>query len=88
LDSDGDGLPDWWELYWFGNLLPTAGELDANGNTFLYDYQNSLFVQWSTHQRRPGQVTTTTFQTVMAENHRATAMRFVLAKHPSLKNLS
>jgi hypothetical protein len=48
---------------------------------------NSLFVQWSTHQRRPGQVTTT-FQTVMAENHRATAIRFVLAKRPSLKNLS
>jgi hypothetical protein len=24
----------------------------------------------------------------MAENHRAAAMRFVLCKHPSLKNLS
>ena len=49
---------------------------------------NSLFVQWSTHQRRPEQVTTTTFQTVMAENQRAAAMRFVLCKRPSLKNLS
>jgi hypothetical protein len=49
---------------------------------------NSLFVQWSTQQRRPEQVTTTTFQTVMAENHRAAAMRFVLSKRPSLKNLS
>lgn len=49
---------------------------------------NSLFVQWSSQQRRPEQVTTTTFQTVMAENHRAAAMRFVLCKHPSLKMLS
>ena len=49
---------------------------------------NSLFVEWSTQQRRPDHVTTTTFQTVMAENHRTAAMRFVLSKRPSLKNLS
>lgn len=49
---------------------------------------NSLFVEWSTQQRRPEQVTTTTFQTLMAENHRAAAMRFVLCKRPSLKKLS
>jgi hypothetical protein len=49
---------------------------------------NSLFVEWSRQQRRPEQVTTTTFQTVMAENHRAAAMRFVLSRRPSLKNLS
>jgi hypothetical protein len=49
---------------------------------------NSLFVEWSTQQRRPDHVTTTSFQTRMAENHRAAAMRFVLCKHPSLKNLS
>ena len=49
---------------------------------------NSLFVEWSTLQRRPNHVTTTDFQTRMAENHRAAAIRFVLAKRPSLKNLS
>jgi len=49
---------------------------------------NSLFVEWSNHQPRPENVTTTTFQTLMAENHRAAAMRFVFAKRPSLKNLS
>ena len=49
---------------------------------------NSLFVQWSTQQRRPEQVTTTSFQTLMAENHRAAAIRFLLYKHPSLKKLS
>jgi hypothetical protein len=49
---------------------------------------NSVFMQWSGHQRRPEQVTTTDFQTIMAENHRAAAIRFVRCKRPSLKNLS
>jgi hypothetical protein len=49
---------------------------------------NSLFVEWSTQQRRPDHLTTTSFQTLMAENHRAAAMRFVLSRRPSLKNLS
>jgi hypothetical protein len=49
---------------------------------------NSLFMEWSGQQRRPDHVTTTTFQTLMAENHRAAALRLVLNKQPSLKNLS
>ena len=49
---------------------------------------NSLFVEWSTQQRRPEHLTTTSFQIRMAENHGAAAMRFVLCKRPSLKNLS
>jgi hypothetical protein len=49
---------------------------------------NSLFVEWSTQQRRPDHVTTTTFQSRMAENHRAAALRLVLSKRPSLKNPS
>ena len=49
---------------------------------------NSLFMEWRNHQRRPDQVTTTDFQTLMAEEHRRKALRFVLAKRPSLKNLS
>jgi hypothetical protein len=49
---------------------------------------NSFFVEWSVQQPRPENVTTTTFQTPMAENHRAAALRFVFAKRPSLKNLS
>lgn len=49
---------------------------------------NSLFMEWARHQRRPEQVTTTDFQTLMAEEHRAKALRFVLVKRPSLKNLS
>lgn len=49
---------------------------------------NSLFMEWRAGQRRPQQVTTTDFQTLMAEQHRAAAVRLVLAKRPSLKNLS
>jgi len=45
---------------------------------------NSLYVEWQSHQRRPDHVTTTNFQTLMAEEHRARALRFVLAKRPSL----
>jgi len=49
---------------------------------------NSLFMEWAQRQSRPDHVTTTDFQTLMAEEHRAKALRFVLAKRPSLKNLS
>jgi len=49
---------------------------------------NSLFMGWAQRQRRPDHVTTTDFQTLMAEEYRAKALRFVLAKRPSLKNLS
>jgi hypothetical protein len=46
---------------------------------------NSLFMEWRSLQRQPRHMTTTDFQTVMAENHRAKALRFVLSKHPALK---
>jgi hypothetical protein len=49
---------------------------------------NSLFMEWRSHQRRLEHVTTTDFQTLMAEEHRRKALRFVLAKRPSLKNIS
>jgi hypothetical protein len=38
----------------------------------------SLFVQWSSHQKRPVRVTTTNFQAWMTENHRAAAVSLVL----------
>jgi hypothetical protein len=49
---------------------------------------NSLFMEWRATRPRPDHVTTTDFQTLMAENHRAAALRLVVAKHPSLKKLS
>jgi hypothetical protein len=42
VDANGDGLPDWWEMYWFGNLSHSGSDLDASGYTLLYDYQNGI----------------------------------------------
>ena len=43
VDSDNDGLPDWWEMYWFGNLTHSGSDLDSGGvNTLLTDYQNYI----------------------------------------------
>jgi hypothetical protein len=40
VDSDGDGLPDAWELQYFGNLNQTAnGDPDGDGLTNLQEYQ-------------------------------------------------
>lgn len=39
-DVDGDGLPDWWEMQYFGNLAQTAnGDPDGDGLTNLQEYQ-------------------------------------------------
>jgi len=42
VDADADGLPDWWEWYWFASLAYSGTDTDGNGNTLLYDYQNNL----------------------------------------------
>ena len=42
VDSDGDGIPDWWIWLYFGNLAQTATNLDSQGNTLLYDYTNGI----------------------------------------------
>ncbi|MGD0207197.1 MAG: hypothetical protein ABSC89_06295 [Verrucomicrobiota bacterium] len=42
VDSDGDGIPDWWIWFYFGNLSETATNLDSQDNTLLYDYTNGL----------------------------------------------
>jgi hypothetical protein len=42
VDSNGDGIPDWWIWMYFGNLTETATNLDANGNTLGYDYTNHV----------------------------------------------
>lgn len=37
-DSDNDGLPDWWEINYFGNLLQTAaGDADSDGLTNIQE---------------------------------------------------
>ncbi len=42
VDSNGDGIPDWWIWMYFGNLSETSTNLDANGNTLGYDYTNHV----------------------------------------------
>lgn len=40
IDSDGDGLPDSWELKYFGDLTSTDGTIDSDGDGVidLYEY--------------------------------------------------
>ena len=39
VDSDGDGLPDWWEMLYFGNLNQGANDdPDGDGITNLQEY--------------------------------------------------
>ncbi len=42
VDSDGDGIPDWWIWKYFGDLSENATNLDSQGNTLLYDYLNGI----------------------------------------------
>jgi len=42
VDSDGDGIPDWWIWKYFGNLSETSTNLDSQGNTLGYDYTNGV----------------------------------------------
>lgn len=49
---------------------------------------NSLFMEWRATQRRPDQVTTTDFRTVLGQENRKRALRFVTVSKPSFKNRS
>jgi hypothetical protein len=46
---------------------------------------NSLFMEWRQAQRRPDQVTTTDFQTLLTQENRRRALRFLTIKNPSLR---
>jgi hypothetical protein len=40
LDTDNDGLPDWWEIAFFGSLLKSGSDdLDGDGLTNAQEYQ-------------------------------------------------
>jgi alpha-tubulin suppressor-like RCC1 family protein len=43
LDSDGIGIPDYWQLQYFGyvGVNPNSSP-DGNGQTLLFDYQNGI----------------------------------------------
>ena len=44
VDSDGDGIPDWWSWKYFGSINLTDTNLDYSGNglTFAQDYSNNI----------------------------------------------
>ncbi len=42
VDSDGDGIPDWWIWKYFHTLALNATNLDIEGNSLLYDYTNGF----------------------------------------------
>jgi len=44
VDSDGDGIPDWWEWQYFGTQSVAGTNLDYSGNgyTFAEDYSNNI----------------------------------------------
>jgi hypothetical protein len=43
VDSNGDGLPDWWEWQYFGTIsLDPSADPTGNGLTILQDYQEGL----------------------------------------------
>ncbi len=41
-DSDGDGIDDWWETQWFGNLITAnaTSDYDGDGMSDLVEFQN------------------------------------------------
>ncbi|HUA65491.1 MAG TPA: LamG-like jellyroll fold domain-containing protein [Alphaproteobacteria bacterium] len=43
LDSNGGGLPDYWQMQYFGHLgMDPDSDPDGNGQSLRYDYQNGL----------------------------------------------
>jgi hypothetical protein len=44
VDTDGDGVPDWWGWMYFGtaNIVATNLDYSGNGNTFAQDYSNNI----------------------------------------------
>jgi len=42
VDSDGDGIPDWWAWKYFGTINVTDTNLDNYFRPLLYDYQNGI----------------------------------------------
>ncbi|MEI7533958.1 MAG: alpha/beta hydrolase [Verrucomicrobiae bacterium] len=42
VDSNNDGVPDWWLWEYFGTLALNATNLDGDGNSLLSDYTNNV----------------------------------------------
>jgi hypothetical protein len=42
ITSFGNTTPEWWFYYWFGTIYLSDSDVDANGDTLLYDYTNNI----------------------------------------------
>ena len=42
MTENGNTTPDWWFWEYFGTVALSDTNLDSQGNTLLYDYQNGL----------------------------------------------
>ena len=42
ITSDGNETPEWWFYLYFGTVDLADNDLDANGDTLLYDYTNNI----------------------------------------------
>jgi hypothetical protein len=42
VTENGNTTPDWWFWEYFGTVALSDSDLDSQGNTLLYDYQNGL----------------------------------------------
>ncbi|HLX68017.1 MAG TPA: alpha/beta hydrolase, partial [Verrucomicrobiae bacterium] len=42
VTENGNATPDWWFWQYFGTLALSDTNMDSQGNTLLYDYQNSI----------------------------------------------
>ena len=54
LDSDGDGLADAWEMYWFGSLTAQSGDGDADGDGILNKYEQQANTDPTTDETADG----------------------------------
>jgi RHS Repeat/Bacterial TSP3 repeat len=57
VDSNGNGLADAWEMYWFHSLMAQSGDGDANGDGILNKYKQQANTDPTTDETAmPGNV--------------------------------
>ena len=76
FDTDGNGLPDWWETEYFGALGNAASSSpDGNGLTLLQDYQQGN--DPTNYYSQNGSIITPTFTVFSGNNQTGTSGQFL-----------
>ena len=56
VDTDGVGMPDWWQLQWFGEIgIDPYGDPDGDGWVTLQEYQNGTDPRYTFNTPAPPQ---------------------------------